>query len=148
MDEGFPRSGDAYGILVGPVTKRAARRLHRDVRDYYLSRVSNVHTSLRQASEWGMRGLQGTFPRCKKRLPSDAAKWRLVIEGIILVHNYCTHTVGQNQIKSVFDSEYARVVNLEGYDRISQYYFRPGDYNTDSNEEDNSGDDEDGKEED
>ena len=139
VDQGFPRSGDAFGILVGPVTKRAARRLHRDLRDYYL-RVSNVHTSLRQASEWGMRGLQGTFPRCKKRLPSDAVKRRLVIEGIILVHNFRTHTMGQNQIKAVFDSEYARVVNLEGYDRISQYYFRPGDYNTDSNDEDNSSD--------
>jgi hypothetical protein len=46
-------------------------------------------------------------------------------------------------------SEYAWVVNLEGYDRISQYYFRPGDYNTDSNEEDNSsGDGEDGEVED
>ena len=33
VDQGFPRSGDAFGILVGPVTKRAARRLHRDVRD-------------------------------------------------------------------------------------------------------------------
>ena len=148
VDQGFPRTGDAFGILVGPVTKRAARRLHRDLRDYYL-RVSNVHTSLRQASEWGMRGLQGTFPRCKKRLPSDTMKRRLVIEGIISVHNYRTHIVGQNQIKAVFDSEYARVVNLEGYDRISQYYFRPGDYNTDSNEEDNSsGDGEDGEVED
>jgi hypothetical protein len=48
--------------------------------------------------------------------------------------------MGQNQIKAVFDSEYARVVNLEGYDRISHYYFRPGDYNTDSNDEDNSSD--------
>jgi hypothetical protein len=24
VDQGFPRSGDAFGILVGPVTKRAA----------------------------------------------------------------------------------------------------------------------------
>ncbi len=53
VDQGFQCSGDAFGILVGPVTKRAARRIHRDLRDYYL-RVSNVHTSLRQASEWEM----------------------------------------------------------------------------------------------
>jgi hypothetical protein len=50
VDQGFPCSGDAYEILVGPVMKRAVQRLHRDVRDYYL-RVSNVHTSPRQASE-------------------------------------------------------------------------------------------------
>lgn len=28
VDQGFPRSGDAHGTLVGPITKRAARRLH------------------------------------------------------------------------------------------------------------------------
>jgi hypothetical protein len=78
VDRGFPCSSNAYGILVGPVTKCAARQLHHDVRDYYL-RVSNVHTSLWQASEWGMRGLQGSFPCCKKRLLSDAIKLRLVI---------------------------------------------------------------------
>ena len=130
VDQGFPRSGDAYGTLVGPITKRAARRLHRDVREYLL-RISNVHTSLRQASEWGMRGLQGTFPRWKKRLPSDHFQRRLVIEAIVLIHNYRTELVGFNQINTVFDSEYVRIQNLEGYDRIAQYYFRPDEYNSD-----------------
>jgi len=36
VDQGFPKSGEAYGTLVGPVTKRAARRLHQDVREYLL----------------------------------------------------------------------------------------------------------------
>ena len=82
VDQGFPRSGDAHGTLVGPVTKRAARCLHRDVRDYLL-KISNVHTSLWQAIEWGMRGLQGTFPRWKKRLPGNHEQRWLVIEAII-----------------------------------------------------------------
>ncbi len=30
------------------------------------------------------------------------------------------------------DPEYVRIQNLNGYDRIAQYYFRPGDYNTDN----------------
>ena len=137
VDQGFPRSGEAHGILVGPVPKRTARRLHRDVRDYLL-KISNVHTSLRQASEWGMRGLQGTFPRCKKRLPSDSRKRRLVIESVVLIHNFRTDYVGCNQIRTVFDPEYARIQNLEGYDRIAQYYFRPGDYDS---EVDGSGSD-------
>ncbi len=55
VDQGFPRGGDASGTFVGPVSKRHARRLHHDVRNY-LMRISNVHTLLRQASEWGMRG--------------------------------------------------------------------------------------------
>ena len=133
VDQGFPRSGAADGVLVGPVARRSAQRLHPDVRDHML-RMSNVYTSLRQASEWGMRGLQGTFPRCKKRLPSDSNKRRLVLENIIFVHNFRTHLVGLNQIQTVFDPEYENVINIEGYDRIERYYYRPGDYETDDDE--------------
>jgi hypothetical protein len=87
VDWGFPRGGDASGTFVGPVSKRHARRIHRDVHNYLL-RISNVHTLLWQANEWGMRGIQGTFPRCKKCLPSDDEMRRLVIDAIVLVHNF------------------------------------------------------------
>jgi hypothetical protein len=30
--------------------------------------------------------------------------------------------------KTVFDPEYVRCENVQGYDHISQYYFRPGEY--------------------
>jgi hypothetical protein len=50
VDQGFPRSGGASGILVGLIPERSARRLHPLVRDN-LIRLSNVYTSLRQASE-------------------------------------------------------------------------------------------------
>jgi hypothetical protein len=127
VDQGFPRSGAAYGTLVGPITKRAVQRLHRDVRDYLLH-ISNVHMSLWQASECGMCGMQGTFPRCKNCLPSDHELCGLVIKAIVLVHNFRMDYAGYIQIKTVFDPEYAWIENLQGYDRIAQYYFRPGDY--------------------
>jgi hypothetical protein len=38
----------------------------------------------------------------------------------------------------VFDPEYVRIENLQGYDRISQYYFRPGDYVSGEEEDGNS----------
>ena len=95
LDQGFPRSGDTYGILVGPIPERSAHRLHSSVRDNLMN-LSNIYTSLQQASERGMHGLQGTFPRCKKRLPSDKYKHRRVIECIILVHNFRTEIVGHN----------------------------------------------------
>ncbi len=136
VDQGFPRSCDAHGTLVGPVTKRAARRLHRDVQDYLL-KISNAHTLLWQASKWGMRGLQGTFPCWKKRLPGNHEQRRLVIEAIVLVHNYWTEMVGFNQINTVFDPEYVWIQNLHGYNRIAQYYFCPGDYHSDDNNDDN-----------
>jgi hypothetical protein len=98
VDQGFPQSGDAFGVLVGPVTKRVARCLHRDVRDYIL-KISNVHTSLCQASKWGMRGLQGTFPWCKKCLPSNSLKHRLVIESIVLLYNFWMDTLGTTRLR-------------------------------------------------
>ncbi len=36
VNQGFPRSGDAYGTLVGLITKRAMRRLHHDFSNYLL----------------------------------------------------------------------------------------------------------------
>ena len=136
VDQGFPRSGEAEGILVGPIPERSARRLHSSMRDRLL-KLSNVYTSLRQASEWGMRGLQGSFPRCKKRLPTNNLQRRKILESIIFVHNFRTEVVGYSQIQTVFDPEYERSITLEGYDRIAQYYLRPGDYVTDEDSDNN-----------
>ena len=77
-----------------------------------------------------MCGLQGTFPCCKSCLPSNSLQRPLVLEAIILVHNFCTDYVGYSQIKTVFDSEYVRCQNLHGSDKIAQYYFRPGKYDS------------------
>ena len=74
-----------------------------------------------------MRGLQGTFPRFKKRLPSNPVKRKLVIQSIVLVHNFRTEIVGLNQIRTVFDPEYERYISLYGYDRIQRYYFNEDD---------------------
>jgi hypothetical protein len=35
------------------------------------------------------------------------------------------------------DLEYVRIQNLHGYNRIAQYYFRPGDYHSDNDNDDN-----------
>ena len=75
----------------------------------------------------GDAGIAGNFP-----------PRRLVIEAIVLIHNFCTELVGFNQIKTVFDPEYVRIQSLEGYDCISQYYFKPGDYNSDDNDDENN----------
>jgi len=36
----------------------------------------------------------------------------------------------------VFNPEYEQVINLDGYDRIRQYYLQPGDYETDEEGDD------------
>ena len=74
--------------------------------------------------------MQGTFLCIKKRLSSDHALCSLVIEVIVLVHNFRMDYVGYNQIETVFDPEYVQIKNLQGYNQIAQYYFRPGEYNS------------------
>jgi DDE superfamily endonuclease len=60
-------------------------------------------TSLRQSSEWGMRALQGSFPRLK-----DKFKWevkgerRISISVIVHLYNFRAMLVGQNQIQTAF----------------------------------------------
>jgi hypothetical protein len=50
-----------------------------------------------------MRGFQGSFPHCKKRLPGNVEKWKPVIQSIVLIHNFITEILGLNQINTVFD---------------------------------------------
>jgi hypothetical protein len=142
VDQGFPWSGDAYGVSVGPITKRAVRCLHHNIPDYFLW-IGYIHTLLCQASGWGMRGLQGTFPQCETRLPSDSEQCHLMLEAIVLIHNFCTEYVGCSQIKTVFHPKYAWVKNLVGYDQIAQYYLQPGDQNSEEDRNEEEGNDSD-----
>ncbi len=59
----------------------------------------------------------------------------------MLVHNFRTDCIGYSQIQSVFDPEYVRVKNLQGYNQIAQYYFHLGEYNSkvDGEAEDDDG---------
>jgi hypothetical protein len=70
-----------------------------------------------------MRGLQGTFPRCKKRLPGNPFMHKLVIQSIVLVHNFRNEIVGFNQIRTVFDPQSEMYISLSGYDRNRRFYF-------------------------
>ena len=49
VDQGFPRRASAHGIYVGPVSKHTAHWLEGHAHDYLL-KISNMCTSLRQAS--------------------------------------------------------------------------------------------------
>ena len=56
-------------------------------------------TSCRQATEWGMRGLQGLFPRLKDRIIYEENGERaIILKFITLLYNYRVQSVGINQI--------------------------------------------------
>jgi len=123
VDQGFPRKGDLLEVFVGPINVRTRNQLATPLRGLMLDR-HNRYVSLRQASEWGMRALQGSFSRLKARLTSHKSRRHAIIMCCVLLHNWRTEYVGLNQIATVFNPEYLKVINIEGYDRIARYYAR------------------------
>jgi hypothetical protein len=126
VDQGLPRSSDALEVLIGPISHTQAYQLAPNLHPYLLH-LSNVFVSLCQASELGVKGLQGAFPLYKIRLPSNPFTCKLVIQLIKLVHNFRTETAGFNQIRTVFDPQYEMYISLSGYDRIRRFYFNEDD---------------------
>lgn len=62
-------------------------------------------TSLRQLSEWGMRMIQGQFPRLKDRmLYEEYGERRVIMQLMVLLYNFQTSTVGINEILNSFMS--------------------------------------------
>lgn len=78
VDQGFPRNGDLYDVFVGPLSKRQRVKLTGELKDAILSKCE-VYVSLRQASEWGMRALQGSFSRLRSRLTSNKEKRHTIL---------------------------------------------------------------------
>ena len=67
--------------------------------------INRAATSVRQLSEWGMRQIQGQFPRLKDPLPYEEFGERKVILNLqVLLYNYQTSTIGINQILNSFMS--------------------------------------------
>ena len=106
---------------MGPLSRKRRRNLADDFAELLLT-LCAVYISLRQASEWGMRALQGSFCRLKARLTSDKKARGDIIKTIILLHNFRTEFMGINQIATVFDPEHPQFINLDGYARLQRYF--------------------------
>ena len=65
--------------------------------------INRQATSVRQLSEWGMRCLQGLFPRMKDKFRyEENGERKLILQMIVLLYNFRASKVGQNQIASVY----------------------------------------------
>jgi hypothetical protein len=74
--------------------------------------INREATSVRQLSEWGMRGLQGSFPRLKDRIPyEERGERKQLLQLVVLLFNYRTEKVGFNQIKTVYTQSLQSTAN-------------------------------------
>jgi hypothetical protein len=125
VDQGFRRTKNMQGIFVGPISQRTLLKIRPRELRLSLMRQTHRYVSLRQAVEWGMRALQATYTRLKSVLTQDHNRRRLLLHGIFLMHNYRTNLIGINQIRTVFEPEYERIVQYGAYDRIRRFFARP-----------------------
>jgi DDE superfamily endonuclease len=66
-------------------------------------------TSLRQASEWGMRAIQGAFPRLKRKIKyEEKGERRRILQLVPLLYNYRLEAVGLNQIRNTYVQEWSK----------------------------------------
>lgn len=95
-------------------------------------------TSARQAAEWGMRALQGSFGRLRLPLdPNDHAGRTRLLRVCVRIHQLRCRAVGINQLQNVFvrawkdndkhydDFEKLFFKDIMDNDRISRYYNLP-----------------------
>ena len=73
VDQEFPRNGDLFDKFVGLLPKKVRSKLS-EIDKESIIRKHEIYVSFRQASEWSMRALQGTFCRLKSRLTSNVLK--------------------------------------------------------------------------
>ena len=119
-DSAFPR-GSKGGIVRSNKINEAGPQTHAEI-----SRDQSL-TSARQPAEWGMRALQGAFPRLTCTLPYEERGFRKAFIGLVVrLHNARTRLVGVNQIRAVYMRELLELdassefqdLTLEQYDEI------------------------------
>ncbi|CAJ1927973.1 unnamed protein product [Cylindrotheca closterium] len=86
--------------------------------------VNNQATSLRQTSEWGMRGLQSSFPRLNDRIHYEQySERKYIMKLFLLLYNLRASRVGINQITNT----YMPHLNQEADNLFPQFNDAPND---------------------
>ena len=78
----------------------------RDPYDAFCLRLNCEATSIRQLSEWGMRMIQGSFPRLKEELYyKEKGDRQVILRLMVNLYNFtCTH-IGITQIQNLFTKQ-------------------------------------------
>jgi hypothetical protein len=75
--------------------------------------IDRQATSARQFAEWGMRALQGSFPRLKNRfIYEERGERKHMLKCIVHLYNFRARRVGLNQITNVYMPELSKDANF------------------------------------
>ena len=80
-------------------------------------------TSVRQAAEWGMRGVQGAFPRLSMKLTTNSQERHQNVETVFRLFNLRTRLTGINQTRTVYSTDYFPMLFArKQYEHLHRYY--------------------------
>ncbi|KAA1116630.1 hypothetical protein PGT21_020921 [Puccinia graminis f. sp. tritici] len=134
-DTAFPRkSARLQSRILAPVKR--GDQLPTDAHDFaYLQLLNEQLVSARQAAEWGMRLIQGSFARLKLPLPASNHGFRLkLLQVVCQLHQLRCRSVGINQTATVYQAvwdedrilcrDFHKMMfsDIQGRCRISRYY--------------------------
>ncbi|EFP76083.2 uncharacterized protein PGTG_02524 [Puccinia graminis f. sp. tritici CRL 75-36-700-3] len=104
-DTAFPRKGARLqGRILAP-TKRGEKMPSSDSEFAHKKVLNEQLVCARQAAEWGMHSIQGSFARIKLPLPADDHQFRTdVLQVICRLHQIRCREVQINQTRSVYMS--------------------------------------------
>jgi hypothetical protein len=123
----FLISDTAFPALAGKIKKplRAGRTL-RGTQAQIDELVAFDHQllSARQAVEWGMRTIQGSFGRLRLPLPADQDEERgEMLEICFRLTNVRARKVGINQIASTYIPELEKRESDQFWDQVTEHYY-------------------------
>jgi hypothetical protein len=133
-DTAFPTSTEIQGRIRTPPKSNFKDYPTNPVELSNFLRFCDQLVSARQAAEWGMRCLQGSFGRLKMPMPADDATYRQrLLEICCRLHNVRTRLEGINQIKTVYEgvwkstgdyTEFGELLfrDVKKNDRIRRFY--------------------------
>jgi hypothetical protein len=128
-DDAWLVSDTAFPNLAGKIKKpmKAGQHLHGTPAEIAeLVAFDNELLSCRQAAEWGMRTIQGSFGRLKLPLPADRHRDReVILELCTRLTNVRVRTVGVSQIKSVYLPEFEKREDDQFWNEVADEFYGP-----------------------
>lgn len=121
-DVGFPYTEELFGKIIVSGKEGALDTTSR-LAEYTNISIKRAISGIRQPAEWGMRAVQGSFPRLKLNLTVDKLKRKHILETAFKLFNFKTRNGSPNQIAAFFDDPDKQWRNFtNNSDSVAEFY--------------------------
>jgi hypothetical protein len=98
-DSAFRQKGHLATLIRTPLNQKQYLQADQEAREAHRNVVS-----IRQAAEWAVRDIKGTYPRVRGTLPTNNEKRQQILVLALLLSNFRTRLLGLSQVRSVYNA--------------------------------------------